>query len=221
MTTLGKIGFAQSYTYFTWKNTRWELLEFMGQLLDWTEYYRPNFFANTPDILHEYLAARRPARLRGAARARGDALALVRHLLRLRAASRTCRCARAREEYLDSEKYEVKKRALDGPLLPLVATAEPGAAREPGAAAPRQHHVPRDRERAASSRYLKRTGDNAVIVVVNLDPTRAQEGVVRPAGVDRPAAGVPRARPARASEPTGRGTSAATTFASRPARATS
>ena len=57
MTTLGKVGFAQSYTYFTWKNTRWELLEFVAQLLDWRETYRPNFFANTPDILHEYLAA--------------------------------------------------------------------------------------------------------------------------------------------------------------------
>ena len=63
MQTLGKIGFAQSYTYFTWKNTRWELLEFMGQLLEWKETYRPNCFVNTPDILHEYLQARRAARL--------------------------------------------------------------------------------------------------------------------------------------------------------------
>jgi starch synthase (maltosyl-transferring) len=55
MTTLGKAGFAQSYTYFTWKNTRWELLEFMAQLLEWKETYRPNAFVNTPDILHEYL----------------------------------------------------------------------------------------------------------------------------------------------------------------------
>jgi starch synthase (maltosyl-transferring) len=55
MTTLGKIGFAQSYTYFTWKNTRWELLELLGQLLEWAPFYRPNCFVNTPDILHEYL----------------------------------------------------------------------------------------------------------------------------------------------------------------------
>ena len=55
MTTLAKAGFAQSYTYFTWKNTRWELLELMGQWLDWKEFYRPNAFTNTPDILHEYL----------------------------------------------------------------------------------------------------------------------------------------------------------------------
>ena len=55
MTTLAKVGFSQSYTYFTWKNTRAELVELMGQILEWNEYYRPNFFANTPDILHEYL----------------------------------------------------------------------------------------------------------------------------------------------------------------------
>ena len=55
MTTLAKIGFSQSYTYFTWKNTKAELQEFLSQQLDWSEYYRPNFFANTPDILHEYL----------------------------------------------------------------------------------------------------------------------------------------------------------------------
>src|SRR5947208_2583909 len=62
MTTLAKAGFAQSYTYFTWKNTRCELLEFLGQLLEWREFYRPNCFANTPDILHEYLqAGSRPA----------------------------------------------------------------------------------------------------------------------------------------------------------------
>src|SRR5205814_2538175 len=42
MTTLAKAGFAQSYTYFTWKNTRWELLEFLEQLLEWREFYRPN-----------------------------------------------------------------------------------------------------------------------------------------------------------------------------------
>ncbi len=53
MTTLAKIGFGQSYTYFTWKNTKWELLEFLEQLREWSPFYRPNLFANTPDILHE------------------------------------------------------------------------------------------------------------------------------------------------------------------------
>src|SRR3954451_17129779 len=95
MTTLGKAGFSQSYTYFTWKNTRWELIDFLREIVGWAEYYRPNFFANTPDILHEYLQTggppavegpRRPAGVRGPARAGRDAVAVVRHLLRLRVA---------------------------------------------------------------------------------------------------------------------------------------
>ena len=57
MRHLGKIGFSQSYTYFTWKNARWELTEYVSELAysGEQEYFRPNFFANTPDILHEYL----------------------------------------------------------------------------------------------------------------------------------------------------------------------
>ena len=55
MTTLAKLGFSQSYTYFTWKNTKAELAEFLQMLLEWAQFYRPNFFVNTPDILHEYL----------------------------------------------------------------------------------------------------------------------------------------------------------------------
>jgi starch synthase (maltosyl-transferring) len=55
MTTLAKAGFSQSYTYFTWKNSKADLLDFVAQLLAWSEFYRPNLFANTPDILHAYL----------------------------------------------------------------------------------------------------------------------------------------------------------------------
>ena len=55
MTLLAKAGFSQSYTYFTWKNTKPELVELVEQIRLWSAFYRPNFFANTPDILHEYL----------------------------------------------------------------------------------------------------------------------------------------------------------------------
>ena len=57
MRQLAKLGFSQSYTYFTWKNSRWDLQEYVNELAYSGEqdYFRPNFFANTPDILHEYL----------------------------------------------------------------------------------------------------------------------------------------------------------------------
>ncbi|HET9931621.1 MAG TPA: alpha-1,4-glucan--maltose-1-phosphate maltosyltransferase, partial [Polyangiaceae bacterium] len=59
MKALGKLGFNQSYTYFTWKNSAWELKDYLTELTrtEMVEYFRPNFFANTPDILHEYLVA--------------------------------------------------------------------------------------------------------------------------------------------------------------------
>jgi starch synthase (maltosyl-transferring) len=62
MRELAKIGFAQSYTYFTWKNHRWELSEYVWELAhtDEAEYFRPNFFPTTPDILTDYLAEAGP-----------------------------------------------------------------------------------------------------------------------------------------------------------------
>jgi starch synthase (maltosyl-transferring) len=175
MTTLAKAGFAQSYTYFTWKNTRWELLELMGQLLDWREVYRPNFFANTPDILHEYLQ-------RGGRPAFEARIVLAATLspsygiysgfehyenVPLREGS---------EEYLNSEKYELKKRALDGPLLPLVAALN--TARRENAALQRLDNVTfLETENEALFAYAKRSDRNTVLVVVNLDPKASREGV--------------------------------------------
>src|SRR5258708_3192759 len=77
MRHLAKLGFSQSYTYFTWKNSRHELTEYISELAysGEQEYFRPNFFVNTPDILHAYLQPRsRPAfepPPRPCARARG------------------------------------------------------------------------------------------------------------------------------------------------------
>jgi starch synthase (maltosyl-transferring) len=175
MTTLAKAGFAQSYTYFTWKNTRWELLEFMGQLLDWAPCYRPNAFANTPDILHEYLQ-------------RGGRPAFEARLVLAATLSPTygiysgfesfenVPVKEGSEEYLDSEKYEAKERALTGELLPLVQRLNL-ARRE----SPALQHLDNisfvETENDNLFGYVKRTGDSAVICVVNLDPTRTQEGV--------------------------------------------
>ncbi len=175
MTTLGKVGFAQSYTYFTWKNSRWELLELMAQLLDWRETYRPNFFANTPDILHEYLVAGGPP----AFEARLVLAATLSPSYGIYSGFEQFENVPVRpgsEEYLDSEKYEVKKRSLDGPLLPLVQTLNL-ARRENAALQHLDNLTFLETENEQLFGYLKRTGDNLVVVVVNLDAASVQEGV--------------------------------------------
>src|SRR5690348_12293859 len=111
MEALAKLGFSQSYTYFTWRNTKTELVEYVTQLTrsDLPQYFRPNFFANTPDILHEYLQlGGRPAfeiRLLLAATLSASygiysGFELCEHLP-VRPGS---------EEYLDSEKYQIRVR---------------------------------------------------------------------------------------------------------------
>lgn len=52
---LAKLGFTQSYSYFTWRTTKWELTEFGNQIAELADYRRPNLFVNTPDILHAVL----------------------------------------------------------------------------------------------------------------------------------------------------------------------
>ncbi len=175
MTTLAKAGFAQSYTYFTWKNTRWELLEFLGQLLEWRDFYRPNCFANTPDILHGYLqSGGRPA-----FEARLVLAATLSPAYGIYSGFESCENKPVRagsEEYLDSEKYEVKERTLDGPLLPLVAKLN--AARRANAAL--QWLDPLtvlETENEQLFAFLKRRDENTVVTVVNLDPRATQVGV--------------------------------------------
>jgi starch synthase (maltosyl-transferring) len=175
MTTLAKVGFAQSYTYFTWKNTRWELLEFIGQLLEWSEVYRPNVFANTPDILHAYLQhGGRPAFearlvLAGTLSPTYGIYSGFEHF-------ENVPVREGSEEYLDSEKYETKARALDGPLLPVIGALN--RARRENPALRRLDDVTfLETENEQLFAFLKRWQDNDVIVVVNLDPAADQEGV--------------------------------------------
>ena len=121
MRHLAKIGFSQSYTYFTWKNTRWELTEYVSELAltDESEYFRPNFFVNTPDILNEYLQlGGRPA-----FEARLVLAATLSPTYGIYSGYEHFENVPVREgseEYLHSEKYEIKQRALDGPLLPMI-----------------------------------------------------------------------------------------------------
>ena len=110
MKHLAKLGFTMSYTYFTWKNTAWELREYLEELQgESVEYYRPNFFANTPDILHEYLVAGgRPA-----FRIRLLLAATLSSLYGIYSGYELCENVPVKpgsEEYLDSEKYQLKPR---------------------------------------------------------------------------------------------------------------
>jgi starch synthase (maltosyl-transferring) len=175
MQTLGKVGFSQSYTYFTWKNTKWELQEFMTQVLSWHDYYRPNFFANTPDILHEYLqVGGRPA-----FEARLVLAATLSPSYGIYSGYESFENVPVRagsEEYLDSEKYEAKERALDGPLLPLVQRLN-----EVRRARPQLQVLDNLTWLETESEYLlayaKGSGLEALICIVNLDPFSAHEGV--------------------------------------------
>ncbi len=174
MTTLAKAGFSQSYTYFTWKNTRWELLEFLAQLLEWRDFYRPNCFANTPDILHEYLVSGG----RAAFEARLVLAATLSPSYGIYSGFESCENVPVRpgsEEYLNSEKYEARPRALDGPLLPLVARLN-AARRENEALQWLDPLTILEIENEQLFAFLKRRGDNVVVTVVNLDPGATQEG---------------------------------------------
>jgi len=170
MTTLAKAGFGQSYTYFTWKNTKAELVEFMGQQLDWTPFYRPNVFVNTPDILHEYLQHGGPP----AFKVRLVLAATLSPSYGIYSGFESYENVPVRpgsEEYLDSEKYEVRPRALDGPLLPLVQRLNEVRRAESAL------------QRIDNLRWLETENDQLVayakddvVCVVNLDPFAEQEG---------------------------------------------
>ena len=120
MTTLAKVGFSQSYTYFTWKNTKAELVEFVEQARSWSAFYRPNMWPNTPDILTRVPPARRPAGVRGPARPRGDALAELRDLLGLRGVRERAGARGERGVPRLGEVRGEEAHASRGPLLPLI-----------------------------------------------------------------------------------------------------
>jgi starch synthase (maltosyl-transferring) len=124
MNNLAKLGFTMSYTYFTWKNTPYELREYLEDLTQSprTDYFRGNFFANTPDILNEYLVHGGPA----AFRIRLLLAATLLPLYGLYSGYELYENVPVRpgsEEYLDSEKYQIKPRDWEarGNLNPMIA----------------------------------------------------------------------------------------------------
>ncbi len=125
MRHLAKAGFSQSYTYFTWRNTAAELTEYLTELTqtDVREYLRPNLFANTPDILHEYLQhGGRPA-FEIAARPGGDARRVATASTAASSCPRTCRSSRAARSTSTRRSTRSGSRNFDQPgnLAELIA----------------------------------------------------------------------------------------------------
>jgi starch synthase (maltosyl-transferring) len=178
MRALAKAGFSQSYTYFTWKNSRWELAEYVRHLAQapTPDYFRPNFFVNTPDILTEYLQTSGPAGFAARlilAATLSPSYGLYSGFESFEAVPRHA----GSEEYLDSEKYEVKQRRLDGPLLGLLARLN--EIRRAHRSLARFDNVAfLETENDALLAYAKRDGDDVIITAVTIDPHRPQEGLV-------------------------------------------
>ncbi|HWC29170.1 MAG TPA: alpha-1,4-glucan--maltose-1-phosphate maltosyltransferase [Dehalococcoidia bacterium] len=184
MQRLAKLGFSQSYTYFTWRNARWELGEYMDELTHSPvrEYFRPNFWPNTPDILHEYLQ-------------HGGRPAFVIRLLLAATLSSNYGiygpsfelCVNqprepGSEEYLDSEKYEVKHWDLDAPQSLSELIARVNKARRENPALQRNdgyRQLECNNEQIFAYAKLNPDGSNRIVCVVNLDPHNVQSGWVR------------------------------------------
>ncbi len=180
---LGSVGFHQSYTYFTWRTARWEIEDYLRELSSESDsMMRPNFFVNTPDILHEFLQYGGPAafKIRAALAALSvpswgmyAGYELFEHVA-LRPGS---------EEYLDTEKFQIRIRDWAG------------AEAEGRSLAPyltrlneiRRGHLALQRLRNITIHgaddenvlvFSKRADDDVVIVVINLDPHATRETTV-------------------------------------------
>jgi len=183
MYRLAKVGFTQSYTYFTWRNTKPELTRFFTELTQTEvgEYFRPNLWPNTPDILPEYLqfggAPAFMVRLVLAATL-GASYGIYGPTFELCVNQPR---APGSEEYLDSEKYETRFWDLGSPGSLKDFITRVNRIRRDNTAlhsnvSLRFHHVDNDQLIC----YSKRTEDDAdiILVVANLDPHHAQSGWV-------------------------------------------
>ena len=182
---LSKAGFSQSYTHFTWKTTKAELTDFAQLLVDVADVSRPNLFVNTPDILHASLQQGGPA----AFALRATLAATMSPLWGVYSGYELYEdrpVAEGSEEYHDSEKYQLRHRDFAAklesgeslePYLTLLNTIR---RTNPALQQLRQirfHDIAND-QIIAYSKVDAITG-NAVLVVINLDPTSTQEGMLR------------------------------------------
>jgi starch synthase (maltosyl-transferring) len=181
MRYLAKLGYSQSYSYFTWRNTKATLTEYFTELTktEVVEYMRPNLFANTPDILHEYLqTGGRPAfQIRLVLAATLGASYGIYGPPFEQCVGTPWR--QGSEEYLDSEKYQVRYWDRDRPDSLRDFVARINAIRREN---PALHHdrnlrfVAIDNDQMIA--YAKVTPDlsNLLLVIVNLDPYHTQSG---------------------------------------------
>lgn len=183
MERLAKLGFSQSYTYFTWRNTKEELTAYMEELTlsEMREYFRPNFWPNTPDILPESLqSGGRPAFLARLVLAAtlgtsygiyGPAFELLENTP-IRPGS---------EEYLNSEKYELRHWDLDASHSIAPVIEKVNRARRENRALQASHALTfHETDNPYLICYSKQSmdGKNTVLVAVNLDPYHVQSGWV-------------------------------------------
>ena len=181
MKALAKAGFNQSYTYFTWRNSKQELIEYFTELTqtEMSEYFRPNLWPNTPDILPFVLQEGG----RTAFMIRVLLAATLSPLYGIYSGYELCEneALPGREEYLDSEKYQFKERDWDAPGNIKDWISRLNKIRKQNRALQlytnlRFHHA----ENEAILFYSKMTAarDNIILVVVNLDPHRKQNSFV-------------------------------------------
>jgi starch synthase (maltosyl-transferring) len=181
MKALAKAGFSQSYTYFTWRNSKSELTEYLTELAhgDASEYFRPNFFTNTPDILTDILqTGGRPA-----FRMRLVLAATLSPSYGIYSGYELCENAAVpgTEEYLDSEKYQIKARDWDRPgnikefvaLLNRIRNSNPALQQLTNV-----EFLPADNDQILF--YAKSSADrsNILLIAVNLDPWQWHECTV-------------------------------------------
>ncbi len=178
MARLGKVGYAQSYTYFTWRNHKQELREYFEQLNQppWSQCYRPNFFVNTPDINPYFLhdSGRAGFLIRAALATMGSGL------WGMYSGFELCESAAlpGKEEYLDSEKYEIRPRDFTQPGNIIAEIAQLNRIRRQNPAL--QTHLGvaffncwNDNILYFAKRTAKR--DNYILVAISLDPHNVQE----------------------------------------------
>jgi starch synthase (maltosyl-transferring) len=207
MRGLGAVGFHQSYTYFTWRTARWEIEEYLRELSHETDHMmRPNFFVNTPDILHAFLQYGGPPafKIRAVLAATSApswgvyaGYELYEHVA----------VKPGSEEYLDSEKYQVRIRDWDGAaaagrtLAPYLTRLNELRRRHPALQLLRNVtiHGSDDENVLVFSKSTRLSPDPApghgeqpdeddtVIVVINLDPHATRETMVH---LDLPALGM-------------------------------